>query len=50
MVVDRDMQRERLGRSKRLAMIVASMRTLARFHRHRLTLTVNGKKRLVERS
>jgi YegS/Rv2252/BmrU family lipid kinase len=48
MVVDRDMQRERLGRSKRLAMIVASMRTLARFHRHRLALTVNGKKRLVD--
>jgi YegS/Rv2252/BmrU family lipid kinase len=48
MVVDRDMQRERLGRSKRLAMIVASMRTLARFHAHRLTLTVNGKKRLVD--
>jgi YegS/Rv2252/BmrU family lipid kinase len=48
MVVDRDMQRERLGRSKRLAMIVASLRTLGRFHRHRLTLTVNGRKRLVD--
>lgn len=41
MVVDRDHQRRRLGRSKRLAMIVASLRTLARFNRHRLTLTVN---------
>lgn len=41
MVVDRDLQRKRLGRSKRVAMIVASLRTLARFNRHRLTLTVN---------
>jgi YegS/Rv2252/BmrU family lipid kinase len=48
MVVDRDLQRERLGRSKRLAMVVASVRTLARFHRHRLTLTVNGKQRTVD--
>ena len=41
MVIDRDLQRKRLGRSKRLAMIVASVRTLARFNSHRLTLTVN---------
>lgn len=41
MVVDRDLQRKRLGRSKRVAMIVASLRTLARFNHHRLTLTVN---------
>jgi len=41
MVVDRDLQRKRLGRSKRLAMLVASLRTLARFGHHRLTLTVN---------
>jgi diacylglycerol kinase family enzyme len=41
MVVDRDLQRVRLGRSKRLAMLVASLRTLARFNHHRLTLTVN---------
>jgi diacylglycerol kinase family enzyme len=41
MVLDRDSQRQRLGRSKRLAMILASLRTLARFHHHRLTLTVN---------
>ncbi len=41
MVVDRDLQRRKLGRSKRLAMIVASLRTLIRFNRHRLTLTVN---------
>ncbi|HEY7005251.1 MAG TPA: diacylglycerol kinase family protein [Sphingomicrobium sp.] len=41
MVVDRDVQRKRLGRSKRLAMIVASLRTLMRFNHHRLTLTIN---------
>ena len=41
MVVDRDLQRKRLGRSKRLAMLVASLRTLARFGHHRLNLTVN---------
>jgi len=48
MVVDRDLQRKRLGRSKRLAMIVASLRTLARFHHQRLTLTINGKERRVD--
>ena len=41
MVVDRDLQRRRLGRSKRVAMLVASLRTLARFNHQRLTLTVN---------
>src|SRR5437868_2887978 len=41
MLVDRDSQRSKLGRSKRLAMIVASMRTLLRFNHQRLTLTVN---------
>ena len=41
MVVDRDLQRKRLGRSKRLAMVVASFRTLVRFNHHRLTLTIN---------
>ncbi|HEX3675927.1 MAG TPA: diacylglycerol kinase family protein [Sphingomicrobium sp.] len=41
MVIDRDFQRKRFGRSKRAAMIVASIKTLARFNRHRLTLTVN---------
>ena len=39
MVVDRESQQHRLGRSKRLAMLVASLRTLARFHDQRLTLT-----------
>lgn len=41
MVLDRDVQRKRFGRSKRAAMIVASIRMLARFNHHRLTLTVN---------
>ena len=41
MVVDRDAQQKRLGRSKRLAMLVASLRTLIRFRHQRLTLTVN---------
>ena len=41
MVVDRDAQRERLGRSKRLAMLVASFRSLTRFDHQRLRLSVN---------
>jgi len=45
MVVDRDSQQRRLGRSKWLAMIVAAARTLARFNRRRLTLTVNDERR-----
>jgi len=48
MVLDRDLQRRRLGRSKRLAMIVASVRTLARFNHQRLTLTVNDEKERVD--
>lgn len=47
MVADREGQQHRLGRSKRLAMTVAAMRTLARFHHHRLTLTVNDEQALV---
>lgn len=42
MVVDRESQRERLGRSKRLAMLVASLRTMARFHARRLTLSIDS--------
>lgn len=42
MVMDREAQQVRLGRSKRLAMLVASLRTLANFHRQRLTLSVDG--------
>jgi diacylglycerol kinase family enzyme len=48
MVLDRDAQRRRLGRSKRLAMIVASLRTLIRFNHQRLTLTVNDQKEQVD--
>jgi len=48
MVLDRDLQQKRLGRSKRLAMIVASLRTLARFGHQRLTLTVNDEKARVD--
>jgi YegS/Rv2252/BmrU family lipid kinase len=42
MVMDRDAQHKRLGRSKRLAMLVASLRTMTRFHARRLTLSVDG--------
>jgi YegS/Rv2252/BmrU family lipid kinase len=45
MVVDRDAQQKRLGRSKRLAMVVASLRTLIRFNHQRLTLTVNDEEK-----
>jgi diacylglycerol kinase family enzyme len=48
MVIDRELQRERRGRSKRLAMLVASLRTLARFGHYRLTLTVNDHKAQVD--
>jgi diacylglycerol kinase family enzyme len=41
-------QRKRLGRSKRLAMLVASIRTLVRFKHQRLTLTVNDQEAQVE--
>ena len=48
MVVNRDLQRRRFGRSKRLAMLVASARTLARFGHQRLTLTVNDRQALID--
>jgi YegS/Rv2252/BmrU family lipid kinase len=48
MVIDRDLQQKRLGRSKRLAMLVAAARTLARFHHDRLTLTVNDERSRVD--
>lgn len=44
MVIDRELQRSRLGRSKKLAMVLASIRTLARFGHRRLTLTVNDER------
>jgi YegS/Rv2252/BmrU family lipid kinase len=48
MVIDRDIQQKRLGRSKKLAMVVASVRTLVRFGHQRLTLTVNDEKERVD--
>ena len=48
MVRDRDIQRKKLGRSKRLAMLVASLRTLARFNHERLTLTVNDQQAMID--
>jgi YegS/Rv2252/BmrU family lipid kinase len=48
MVRDREFQQERLGRSKKLAMIVASLRTLARFGHQRLVLTVNEEQARVD--
>ena len=42
MVLDREAQQKRLGRSKRLAMLVASLRTMFRFHHQRLTLSGDG--------
>ena len=48
MVADRDLQRKRLGRNKSLAMVIASLRTLARFNHQRLTLTVNEEKARVD--
>ncbi|MFP5329675.1 MAG: diacylglycerol/lipid kinase family protein [Alphaproteobacteria bacterium] len=48
MVIDREAQESRLGRSKRWAMLVASARTLVRFSSERLTLTVNDLKARVQ--
>lgn len=44
MVIDRESQESRLGRAKRPAMLVASLRALFRFSSERLTLTVQGRK------
>lgn len=41
MVIDRDAQQRRLGRSKWLALLFASARTLARFNHQRMRLTIN---------
>ena len=48
MVLDRDLQQQRLGRSKRLAMLVASARTLLRFGHYRLALTVNDQQSRID--
>jgi diacylglycerol kinase family enzyme len=44
MVLDRDAQQKRLGRSKRLALLVASARTLVRFRHQRLRLSTDTAK------
>jgi diacylglycerol kinase family enzyme len=43
MVQDREAQRHRLGRSKRVAMIVACLRAFRHFHRHRLAVRIEGR-------
>ena len=48
MVVDRQSQQHRLGRSKRLAMLIASLRTLARFHDSRLMLSTDAGRTAVD--
>jgi YegS/Rv2252/BmrU family lipid kinase len=48
MVLDREAQQEKLGRSKWLAMAVASLRTLIRFKHQRLALTVNDQKKRID--
>jgi len=42
MVLDRETQQSRLGRSKRLAVVVASLRTMWNFHAWRLRLTADA--------
>ena len=48
MVIDREAQQDRLGRSKKLAMLVASVRTLLRFRHQRLSLTVNDEEKRID--
>jgi len=48
LVVDRDSQRRRLGRSKAAAMLIASIRTLFRFGHQRLVLTVDDRNAQVD--
>jgi diacylglycerol kinase family enzyme len=48
MVREREAQQRRLGRSKRLAMLVASLRALYRFSRRRLTIRAAGDRGPVE--
>lgn len=43
MVIDREAQQRKLGRSKWLALLVASARTLARFGHQRLNLAINDR-------
>ena len=48
MLLDRQSQQSRLGRSKRLAVVVASLRTMWNFHAWRLRLRADGGDKRVE--
>jgi diacylglycerol kinase family enzyme len=48
MVRQREAQQRSLGRSKRFAMLIASLRSLYRFSRHRLTIAVAGRRAPIE--
>jgi YegS/Rv2252/BmrU family lipid kinase len=48
MVLDREGQQKRLGRSKRLALLVASARTLVRFRHQRLAITAEEGQAVVD--
>ena len=48
MLLDRQSQQSRLGRSKRLAVVVASLRTMWNFHAWRLRLSADGGEERVE--
>ena len=48
MVVDRDAQQKRLGRSKKSAMVIAALRTLVRFRHARITICADGERLAIE--
>ena len=48
MVVDRDAQQKRLGRSKKTAMMIAALRTLVRFRHARITICADGDRLAIE--
>ena len=48
MVVDRDAQEKRLGRSKKVAMAVAAVRTIVRFRHSRVTICADGDRLPIE--
>ena len=48
LVREREAQQKRLGRSKQFAAVVAALRTMWRFSRHRLTLRIEGQEAPIE--
>ncbi|MEO7787661.1 MAG: diacylglycerol kinase family protein [Sphingomicrobium sp.] len=48
MVIDRDAQQKRLGRSKKSAMVVAAIRTLVRYRHARVTICADGDRLAIE--